>query len=391
MSLNGTDLELRKSVRDRSPSYKALDNLKTQALRELRYACSKSPATYFTNNDPGNLGQQVALVKELKNQFSKASYALADHYFKQKAFDEIERERQERRTILRETNEYVKCVNDILEENNFQVVSEIYTHSVVSGAGAPEDNSLGARLKARDWVDNSPHGPELSDAVGGDPASSGAGVEAFGGGGDSQARVLEKVQGSTVVPNVTITCPDATSYGPFRNIQISGDPGPGIGTTFSTAPCSFPNINAPCFTQPFSRVKSAAVPALMGSSQNSFRDPDNFPGVSLPPANSHAAAAYCDPAQANLDSGNIGHPVTGCSGADVPLSEKTAVQIFRSGVPNTQDDSMLIMYLATHNITRDAIQKFDGCAYHFWPWVEQVRARIRHLNLPAVEILHVIQ
>ena len=54
-------------------------------------------------------------------------------------------------------------------------------------------------------------------------------------------------------------------------------------------------------------------------------------------------------------------------------------------------NKVLINYIATQDVTKNSIQKFDGTAFKFWAWVEQIKFRFKHLRLDPVDVLHILQ
>ena len=58
---------------------------------------------------------------------------------------------------------------------------------------------------------------------------------------------------------------------------------------------------------------------------------------------------------------------------------------------NVATNDMIFNYLATQDMVKNSIPMFDGTAYMFWSWIDQIESRIQNLNLQPADILHILQ
>ena len=394
--------EPRLSRRAQTPSLKVLREAVRNSHQVLSGMVTSSPED-IPGGIPGIL-KYTKLVKQNKNEFVARSQQLFSILFDNSSIQDSKDIRAERHTLLHEVSEFINLTNDLLKNEQVDQVSNIEVYSIMSSE-KDVSSQTGETPDENFVIDKKQN---INDIGNGLSTASPADIEHFN-------EVFSTPNNKSVhfKPHNSVSAVYMENkLKHSENIDIASN---AISVNSSTA--GF-NTESQFFLQ--SNFHSNGVNAENKIScvpsdyevYNSISRNNNSTKLSTAPIYS---PSHSHPIQTQMASGfpvnsssfiqhpntiqnNFVHSIqTGHQQSNIPTALNRPNPLFPPTQVNTQpmqvlnSNEVLMNYIATQDITKNSIQKFDGTAFKFWAWVEQIKSRIKHLRLDPVDVLHILQ
>ena len=412
----------------------------------------QTPLEELPSGAPGVLNH-VNRLKRTKVDYAKASQNLSASLIKNACIDNAKDVRNDRHELLNEVNEYIKLANVYLRDNDYDSVSNIDVYSTASQYGdeTPSALVMGEEIDLSRKLEDVHIGSSLVPALQGSfpellktqaPVSTspttgiGPGATCLGFSDqisptlDDADHSIDKFPSFTPVqkefqPGIVHTGskPDSVlspNLLPKLNTSVGRNLAPGVGYSVKT-------MYDPCQPNVVSQWDGANLGKITTAAPIAFHDP--MPSMSL------GVNMYPYRSFANLDNRTVNWVEQSCpvfqnsmqntggmpsaapflnqpnvlpsscpvlSNSYVNASQNfyvpppiSASHIFGVGdtvnPPRTDNNNALLNYLATKDLTKDVITKFDGTAYKFWSWTDQIKSKVSNLNLSPTEIVNILQ